>query len=72
MEEIDVGIVDAEKEKAIIDGFRKVINENSFENYSDTPDFILAEFAYFALLYHTRATVQRSRFYSCPSNSEVE
>jgi hypothetical protein len=56
-----------EESKPEMDAFgkelRDLINRNSKENGSDTPDFILAEFLYGCLILFDRTTKERSRWY---------
>ena len=42
---------------------RKLINRYSIENYSNTPDFILAEYLSLSLIAFNNATRQRERWY---------
>lgn len=45
-----------------------VINKHSMENFSDTPDYILASYLYEALVAYNKATINRSKFYDISIN----
>ncbi len=47
----------------IVREFAEVINRNSLENGSDTPDFILAEYLMCCLEIHDDAAINRQKWY---------
>ena len=54
------------KKETIIKGFAEIINKNSFENHSNTPDFILAEYLTRCLEAFDIAVRRRDNWYTPP------
>jgi hypothetical protein len=49
--------------KQLVDDFAEVINKRSIENFSNTPDFILAEYLVRCLENWNQTTVQRNTWF---------
>lgn len=52
-----------EKKEKVIKEFSQVINSNSLENESNTPDYILAEYLYQCLLNFNECSAKREEWY---------